>query len=205
MDRNRHWEQVYETKSPERVSWYEPHLETSLAWIEEAAPARSANIIDVGGGTSTLADDLYANGFRSLTVLDISARAIAQSQARLGATATDIHWIVGDVTLAELPGAAFDVWHDRAVFHFLTDAADRTAYRKQVARALRPSGQIIVATFSPNGPERCSGLAVERYDAQSLLQEFGPEYRIVKAASVPHRTPSGGIQEFLYCRMERAR
>jgi 2-polyprenyl-3-methyl-5-hydroxy-6-metoxy-1,4-benzoquinol methylase len=204
MNRNPHWEHVYETKSSEEVSWYEPHLATSLEWILEAAPSHASPIIDVGGGASTLVDDLYANGFHSLTVMDISRTAIARSQARLGTTAEEIRWIVGDVTSIELPNAAFDIWHDRAVFHFLTELEERSFYRKQLAMALKPSGQVILATFSMNAPRSCSGLAVNRYDAHSIQEEFGPEYRLVKSATIPHRTPGGSIQEFLYCRMERA-
>jgi SAM-dependent methyltransferase len=204
MDRNRHWEHVYQTKSPEEMSWYQPHLATSLEWILEAAPNRSASILDVGGGASTLVDDLYANGFCSLSVMDISRTAIAHSQTRLGTTAAEINWIVGDVTTAELPDAAFDIWHDRAVFHFLTERADRLSYRKQVATALKPSGEIILATFGVNGPQRCSGLTVNRYDAPSLLEEFGPEFKLVKSTTIQHQTPTGSIQEFLYCRMKRA-
>jgi 2-polyprenyl-3-methyl-5-hydroxy-6-metoxy-1,4-benzoquinol methylase len=204
MDRNRHWEHIYETKSSEEMSWYEPHLATSLEWILEADPSRSSAIIDVGGGASTLVDDLHANGFRSVTVMDISRRAIARSQKRLGTVAGEVKWIVGDVTSVELPHAAFDIWHDRAVFHFLTKQEERSSYRKQLATALSPSGKVIIATFSMNGPRSCSGLPVSRYDARSLQEEFRPGFRLVKSATIPHRTPTGTVQEFLYGQMERA-
>jgi SAM-dependent methyltransferase len=204
MHREQHWEQVYRTKSPTEVSWYEPHLTTSLAWIVDAAPGMSASIVDVGGGASTLVDDLTERGFRSLTVTDISAAAISHSQQRLGARAGAIRWITGDITHPGLlPAAAFDLWHDRAVFHFLTEPADIASYREQIASALRPAGQAILATFSVQGPTRCSGLPVARYDAASLAAALGERFRLVKSADVPHRTPAGSTQEFLYCLMER--
>ena len=203
MDRSGHWQHVYETKSPQQVSWYALHLVTSLEWIREAAPNHAAAVIDVGGGASTLVDDLYAEGYRSVTVLDVAERAIAQAKARLGHAADEVRWVVGDVTAVELPSAAFDVWHDRAVFHFLTEARDRRAYRSQLLKALKHDGHVIVTTFSLNGPERCSGLPVARYDADSLAAEFGQEFRMVKGATVQHQTPTGGMQEFLYCWLKR--
>ena len=203
MDLNGHWENVYNTKSPEEMSWYAPHMATSLEWILEAAANNSSSIIDVGGGASTLVDDLYTQGFRSLRVLDISPTAIARSQERLGKAATEINWMTGDVTRCSLPDAAFDLWHDRAVFHFLTAQEDRDVYLKQVASALKPSGQVIIATFSINGPRSCSGLPVSRYDASSIQEQFGSAFRLVKSATVAHQTPAGTSQEFLYCRMER--
>jgi SAM-dependent methyltransferase len=203
MNRDHHWENVYKTKSPEEMSWYEPHLATSLEWTLEAASSNSSSIIDVGGGASTLADDLHERGFRSLTVLDISPTAIARSQERLGDAAGDIDWIVGDVTRCSLPVAAFDIWHDRAVFHFLTEQKEKASYVKQLANALEPSGQAIIATFSINGPRSCSGLAVSRYDAPSLQKEFGTDFQLLKSATITHQTPTGTLREFLYCRMAR--
>jgi len=203
MNVDHHWENVYQTKSPEEMSWYEAHLATSLEWILEAAPNHSSSIIDVGGGASTLTDDLHVRGFRSLTVLDISPTAIARSQERLGTAAEDINWMICDVTHCSLPNTAFDIWHDRAVFHFLTEQEERSSYVKQLATALKPSGQVIIATLSIHGPRSCSGLAVSRYDAQSLQKEFGAEFRLLKSATLTHQTPSGALQEFLYCRMAR--
>lgn len=203
MDLKHHWESVYDTKSSEQMSWYEPHLATSLDWILEADSSKSSSIIDVGGGTSTLADDLYTQGFRSLTVLDISPTAIAQSQERVGMTAKNIRWMIGDVTRYPLPDTTFDIWHDRAVFHFLTEQNDKNAYLKQVLSALKPSGQVIIATFSINGPRNCSGLPVCRYDVSSIQKQFGPAFRLVKSATVAHQTPTGAGQEFFYCSMVR--
>jgi SAM-dependent methyltransferase len=203
MELDHHWENVFSAKSPEEMSWYEPHLATSLEWILEAAPSSSSSIIDVGCGTSTLVHDLYAQGFRSMTMLDISPRAIAQSQERLGTVAREIGWMIGDVTRCSLPNTAFDIWHDRAVFHFLTEQEERDSYVKQVASALKPSGQIVIATFAINGPRSCSGLPVSRYDRPSIEQQFGRAFRLMKSATVTHQTPTGVNQEFLYCRMAR--
>lgn len=203
MDRDRHWENLYNTNPPEEMSWYARHLTTSLEWILEAVPGHSSPIIDVGGGTSTLVDDLYAQGFRSLTVLDVSPTAIAQSQERLGVVAREVNWVTGDVTHCSLPHGAFDIWHDRAVFHFLTEQEERDSYVKQVAIALKPSGQVIIATFFINGPRSCCGLPVNRYDALSIQEQLEPAFRLVKSATSTHQTPSGASQEFFYCRMAR--
>lgn len=203
IDRQRHWENVYSAKSPEEMSWYEPHLATSLAWIEEAASDLSAAILDVGGGASTLVDDLHASGYRSLTVLDVSEKSMAHARRRLGAAADAIEWITQDVTNNSLPEAAFEIWHDRAVFHFLTAQAERDAYVQRVASALKPSGHLILATFSIQGPRSCSGLPVRRYDKSSIQEQFGAEFQLKKSATITHRTPAGDSQEFLYCSLAR--
>jgi SAM-dependent methyltransferase len=179
MDAQAHWEKIYKEKAPDAVSWYRPHLETSLALIEQAAPGRSASIIDVGGGESTLVDDLLARGYENVTVLDISQTAIDANRRRIGKAAEHVHWLVADATKAGLELSAYDVWHDRAVFHFLTAASDRIAYVRQVARAVKPGGHVIVSTFGPEGPAKCSGLDVVRYDAESLHQEFGAHFRLL--------------------------
>jgi 2-polyprenyl-3-methyl-5-hydroxy-6-metoxy-1,4-benzoquinol methylase len=199
MDSQTHWEKIYGTKTPDGVSWYRPHLETSLALIEQAATNRSAAIIDVGGGQSTLVDDLLARGYGNVTVLDISQTAIDANKKRLGAAAGRVHWLVADITMAELAPAAYDVWHDRAVFHFLTSEADRAAYVRQVARAVKPGGHVIVSTFGPEGPTKCSGLEVVRYDADSLHKEFGVRFRLLESSKELHQTPFGTVQQFLYC------
>jgi len=173
MDRKAHWEKVYATKAPQEVSWYRPHLERSLELIARAAPQPAAAILDVGGGESTLVDDLLGRGYKNITVLDISQTAFAVTQKRLGSAAGQVRWLVADVTEAALDEAAFDVWHDRAVFHFLTEQAQRAAYVRQVARAVKPGGHVIVSTFGPEGPAKCSGLDVMRYDAAALHGQFG--------------------------------
>ncbi|MGB6870812.1 MAG: class I SAM-dependent methyltransferase [Acidobacteriaceae bacterium] len=202
-----HWDAVYRTKALEAMSWHTPHLATSLEWIERAAPDRASGILDVGGGVATLAADLLAKGYANLTVLDLAPAAIEQARARLldhGQIAESVKWVVGDVTTVELSAEAFDVWHDRAVFHFLTGPEERAAYARQMKRALKPGGQVVMATFGPEGPERCSGLPVCRYDAAGLAREFGPGFAVVRSAVVEHRTPWGAVQPFLYCQMERA-
>lgn len=204
MDAKSHWEKVYATKAPEAVSWYRAHLETSLALIERAAPDPSASIIDVGGGESTLVDDLLARGYHCITVLDVSQTAIEVSKKRLGSAAEQVSWLVADISKVQLLQNAYDVWHDRAVFHFLTGAEDRIAYVRQVAHAVKPGGHVIVSTFGPEGPTKCSGLDVARYDAHSLHEQFGVRFRLVDSTKEIHQTPFGTTQQFLYCycRME---
>ncbi len=199
MSARNHWEKVYRTKAPDAVSWYRPHLERSTELIGRVAPGRDAAIIDIGGGESTLVDDLLAQGYRRLTVLDLSPTAIEVARSRLGARAREVDWIVADVIEATLPAHSFDVWHDRAVFHFLTDTGERAAYVRQVARAVKPGGHVIVATFGPQGPTKCSGLDVVRYDAQALHGEFGAHFRLLESTTEQHRTPAGAEQQFLYC------
>ena len=194
-----HWDTVYRTKAPDGVSWYRPHLERSRARIRRAAPEPSSAIIDIGAGESTLVDDLLAGGYGNVTVLDISATAIEVAKQRLGARAQAVTWITADIAQTTLPAERYDVWHDRAVFHFLTQPEQREAYVRQVARAMKPGGHVIVATFGPEGPERCSGLDVVRYDADSLHGEFGSRFRLIEHATELHQTPFGTTQQFLYC------
>ena len=199
MDAKAHWEKVYATKAPESVSWYRPHLETSLALIERAAAGYSASIIDVGGGESTLVDDLLARGYENITVLDVSQTAIDVTKKRLGLAEEQIHWLAADVTDAQLEPRAYDVWHDRAVFHFLITSEHRAAYVRQVGHAVKPGGHVIVSTFGPEGPTKCSGLDVVRYDAESLHEQFGVRFRLVESSKELHRTPFGTTQHFLFC------
>jgi len=199
MDVKTHWEKVYTAKQPEAVSWYRPHLEMSLALVERAAQSHSASIIDIGAGESTLVDDLLARGYENITVLDVSQTALEVTKNRLGVLAEQIHWIVGDITQVQLEPLAYDVWHDRAVFHFLTSIEQRAAYVRNVAKAVKPGGHVIVSTFGPEGPTKCSGLEVMRYDAESLHNEFGTRFRLVESLKELHRTPFGAAQQFLYC------
>lgn len=199
MDLESHWEGIYESKSSPETSWFQPHLQTSLDWISDAVPDRSASIIDVGGGESTLADDLLARGYRDLTVLDLAEAAIQKSQERLGPAAEQIKWLVGDVTRVSLPSRNYDVWHDHAVFHFFSDSKQRFAYVNQLATSLRIEGHLVISTFGPEGPERCSGLLTQHYDAELLHQELGSDFRLVRSALVEHQTPFGTTQQFLYC------
>jgi len=200
-----HWEAVYGSKAPDAVSWYSAHLDRSLNLIEHSCADRSAWIIDVGGGESTLVDDLLDRGYRNLTVLDISEKALEVAQQRLGPRSKQVSWIAADITTAKLPAQTYDMWHDRAVFHFLTDPADRATYVRQVASSVKIGGHVIVATFNLEGPTKCSGLDVVRYDAESLHGEFGAAFQLEKSATETHQTPFGATQLFLYClcRVER--
>jgi|SRR5215469_15192407 len=199
MDARSHWENVYATKAPDAVSWYRRHLERSLEFIEKIAPARSTPIIDVGGGESTLVDDLLARGYENLSVLDVSFAAINFTEKRLGRMADYVQWIVSDVTTADLPANAYHVWHDRAVFHFLTAPDQRAAYVRQVSKAVRSGGHVLVSTFGPEGPTKCSGLEVVRYNADSLHAEFGVRFQLLESLEELHETPFGTRQQFLYC------
>lgn len=204
MDAQTHWNKIYTEKAPNAVSWFRPHLETSLELIARLAPGRLTSIIDVGGGESTLVDDLLARGYQRITVLDISQTAIDANQKRLGTKSEGVLWLPADITTVELEPSTYDVWHDRAVFHFLTAKADRVAYVRQVARAVRHGGHVIVSTFGPEGPSKCSGLDVVRYDTESLHREFGVHFRLLGSSKELHETPFGTVQQFLccYCRLE---
>ena len=199
MNVDTHWDKIYREKAPNAVSWYRPHLETSLALIEKAASGRQASIIDVGGGESTLVDDLLANGYQNIAVLDVSQTAIDVTKTRLGPVAEHVQWYTGDITNFVLPPDAYDVWHDRAVFHFLTAIGQRQAYVRQVASAVKLGGHVLVSTFGPEGPKKCSGLEIVRYDAESLHDEFGVRFRLLQSFMELHNTPFGTKQQFLYC------
>jgi hypothetical protein len=195
-----HWARVYSTKAPDSVSWYQAEPALSLQMILRAAvpPAR---VIDVGGGTSFLVDRLLAMGYRP-AVLDIAAEPLDAVKARLGSAAMRVEWIVADVTMFN-PSGKWEVWHDRAVFHFLTDRQQRDQYRRNVLLATEIGASVIVATFGPDGPDRCSGLPTVRYDPEDLRRELGPEFELMEAAGEDHQTPGGSIQPFVYCRFRR--
>lgn len=199
MSGKQHWETVYSTKSAQNVSWYQAEASLSLQLIQAAVTAPDACIVDVGGGASTLVDNLLASGYQHLTVLDLSGEALAVAQKRLGDKSEVVTWIEADVTQANLPQHSMDLWHDRAVFHFLTDAADRKAYVAQVKRTVKPGGDLIVATFASDGPTQCSGLPVQRYTADALHAEFGSEFELLQHTEEHHRTPGGNLQHFIYC------
>jgi len=195
----KHWDAVYAGKAPDRVSWYRPHLDRSLRFLDAARIPPAAAVIDVGGGASTFVDDLLDRGYSNLTVLDLSETALETARARLGDRASAVEWICADVTQAKLPERAYDFWHDRAVFHFLTDPAGRSRYVDAVRKSLRPGGHIVVATFGPHGPEKCSGLEVLRFTPDSLHAEFGDDFAKVADVMEMHHTPWGSEQEFVYC------
>jgi ubiquinone/menaquinone biosynthesis C-methylase UbiE len=199
MPSKNHWDEVYSTKSADTVSWYQAHADQSLRLIQESGLPLSASIIDVGGGASTLVEDLLAHGYTDLSVLDLSQAALSSVQERLGAAAEQVRWIAGDITRVSLPAHAYDLWHDRAVFHFLTDPAQRQAYVNAVLRAVKPGGHVIVATFAEDGPLQCSGLPVMRYRAEELHAEFGAPFALLRHEREEHQTPSGTTQKFIYC------
>jgi SAM-dependent methyltransferase len=194
-----HWENVYRNKNFDAVSWYAPHLGESLRLIEELCPDRTAAIVDIGGGESTLVDDLLQRHYLDVSVLDISSTAVDFTKQRLGKKAQQVGWHVGDITQYDFGSKHFDLWHDRAVFHFLTDPVSRHRYVELVRRSVKPGGHVLMATFGPNGPLKCSGLDVVRYDEQGLHNEFGSDFRLLGSELAQHHTPMGTDQQFLYC------
>lgn len=201
--RAEHWDRVYRTRQSDEVSWFQPEPTLSLELISAAGALEDSSIIDIGGGDSTLVDALIARGFRQITVLDVSAAALDRARARLGSLADGVTWRVADVTRVELPTAAYDLWHDRAVFHFLVDPDERRRYVVAALKALRPGGTLIIATFALDGPTRCSGLEVQRYDAAGLAHEFGEQFELVNQLPHLHHTPSGGEQRFTFAVLRR--
>jgi SAM-dependent methyltransferase len=199
MNSKTHWETVYQTKAANEVSWYRAHLDKSLSLIERAAPDLNATIIDIGGGEATLVDDLIERGYQHLNVLDISQAAIDTTKQRLGTVADRVNWLVADIVTADLPSQQYDLWHDRAVFHFLTLLAQRAAYVRQVLDAVKPGGHVIIATFGLDGPEKCSGLEIVRYDSESLQAELGDRFQLLETSIELHQTPFNTTQQFLYC------
>ena len=199
MQTKEHWEKVYSTKAATQVSWFQEHAAMSLQLITRHNVPLSAAIIDVGGGASTLVDDLLDAGYRQITVLDLSGAALATAQARLGERASLVQWREANVLEVEMPAQGFDVWHDRAVFHFLTTEQERQAYVQQVLRAVKPGGLVIVATFAEDGPTQCSGLPVMRYDANDLHAQFGAPFATLGHEKESHMTPGGNEQKFVYC------
>ncbi|MDO8604949.1 MAG: class I SAM-dependent methyltransferase [Phaeospirillum sp.] len=202
MDRQAHWQGVYENKAETEVSWYQDRPSASLALIRDTGLGSDARLIDVGGGASRLVDHLLDDGWTRITILDIAAAALERARNRLGERGAQVEWQVADVT-NWTPPARFDLWHDRAVFHFLTDPADRVAYAAAMAAAVPKGGQAIVGTFALDGPERCSGLLIRRYDADGLAAEFSRHFEPVAAMAEDHLTPAGKVQRFQFCRLRR--
>jgi SAM-dependent methyltransferase len=201
-DRSEHWEGVYRTKGEREVSWFQETPSVSLELIRSAGATRLSPIVDIGGGASRLVDALVDGGYEALTVLDLSESALAAAKARLGESAAQVTWIVADV-VGWRPSQRYDIWHDRAAFHFLTDAADRTAYVARLREALRPGGHAVIATFALDGPERCSGLPVVRYDAASLGEVLGDAFSLVETRRHDHHTPMGSTQRFQFSMFRR--
>lgn len=202
LSRKEHWEAVYQSKAPDDVSWFQPRPETSLRLFAAAGIGKDEGVIDVGGGASLLVDCLLDAGFLKLAVLDISGEALSLSRKRLGTRAAGVHWFEADVTEFR-PPESFALWHDRAVFHFLTTPTDRTRYVESLKAALVPGGHVIIATFALDGPVKCSGLEVARYNAAGIAAELGVEFHFHEQVDETHRTPWQSEQRFSYFRFQR--
>lgn len=198
-----HWETVYARNDAQAVSWFSPRLGISLRLLERAGLGAQSRVIDIGGGASTLVDDLLHRGIVHVSVLDLSAEALRVAQQRLGDRANRVEWLVADLTKAELPHAAFDLWHDRAVLHFLTEKAAIDAYMHQASTALRPGGYAVIGGFASDGPESCSGLTVARRDPADIAALFGADFELIDQAREVHTTPSGSSQSFAYALLRR--
>jgi SAM-dependent methyltransferase len=202
LGRQAHWKNVYTTKDEKAVSWFQERPDISLDLIRATGVDASASIIDIGGGSSRLVDALIDEGFKAVIILDLSQMALAKSKLRLGARGAQVQWLVADVTTWE-PSQTYDVWHDRAALHFLTDPKDRAAYVARLIRAVRPGGHVIIETFAPDGPERCSGLPVVRYDAATLGELLGRSFELVEHSRHDYQTPTGATQRFQFSRFRR--
>lgn len=203
MNQRKHWEQVYSSRLTDKLGWYEPHLQTSLRWINDLKLSKDARIIDIGGGASTLVDDLLGEGYKSITVLDLSDKALSLSRARLGNRSNLVAWIEGDITTIDLPEKCYELWHDRAVFHFLTESEQQQLYRGNLLKSLRLRGHVIISTFAPEAPPNCSGLPVYRYSPEQLASTLGEEFELEKHQKELHITPGGVEQMYLYCQFRR--
>ena len=204
VSRHDHWEKVYTSKGESEVSWFQETPAPSLELIERVGAEQSSGIIDIGGGASRLVDNLVSRGYQDVTVLDLSEAALASARSRIGDRANRVTWIAADVTTWE-PSRTYDVWHDRAAFHFLTEPNDQAAYVVRLRRALRVGGHAIIATFAPDGPERCSGLMVSRYDANTLAATLGDGFDLIDARRHDHATPWGSLQKFQFSTFCRTR
>jgi 2-polyprenyl-3-methyl-5-hydroxy-6-metoxy-1,4-benzoquinol methylase len=202
VDRSAHWEGVYATKGAANVSWFQENPAISIELIRQTHASSGSAIIDVGGGASRLVDALLRDGYRAITVLDLSATALELAKERIGPSSAAVDWIVADVTTWK-PVRQYEVWHDRAAFHFLTDPDDRRAYLDCLQSAVAPGGQVIIGTFALDGPEKCSGLPVQRYDSKSLAEQLGASFELVETRSEMHRTPWNSNQAFQFSRFRR--
>lgn len=200
LDRKKHWETVYETKNPDQVSWTQESPKTSLDFIHSFGLPKTAKIIDIGGGDSKLVDYLLDEGFENVTVLDISAKALEKAKDRLGEKANKVNWIVSDITEFE-PNMTFDVWHDRATFHFLTTTEQISKYIKTARKSV--TGFLTIGTFSKNGPEKCSGLEIKQYNEEQLTMELKDGFDKIKCITEDHLTPFKTTQNFLFCSFKR--
>lgn len=203
MSRKEHWESVYSSKATDEVSWFQGRAERSMQFIEASGVPRDAAIIDVGGGASVLVDELLARRYTDITVLDLSAAALDAARQRMGKLATRVSWLEADITEASLEPEAFDLWHDRAVFHFLVSSEDRLKYVRNMRKAVKPGGHVIIATFAEDGPLKCSGLPVMRYSSTELASELGDGFTLIDDEKETHETPFGTTQRFTWCWFRR--
>lgn len=202
-DRKTHWQAVYQAKQPGEVSWFRPHLETSMELLKKAGLNQDSRVIDVGAGASTLVDYLLEMGVASITAVDLSEASLAVARARLGATASQVQWIVGDVTQLQLPSRSIDLWHDRAVLHFLVDESDTHAYVRLARQAIAERGFAVIGGFAADGPEKCSGLLVARRDPEDIAGLFSPFFTLVEGRREMHMTPGGSPQRFAYALLQK--
>lgn len=202
MDGKAHWDSIYATRPAQEVSWYRPRLDTSLELIQRVGLAATAEIVDIGGGASTLIDDLLRMGFQNISVLDLSPVALQKTKDRLGASSDRVRWMETDITKANLPVDQFDLWHDRAVFHFLTEPKDRAAYVSAATRALKKGAFLVMGTFALDAPAKCSGLNVQRYAPEELAAQF-PAFALLDSRLEHHQTPSAKTQNFTYVLMQK--
>tara|TARA_R110002096_G_scaffold82336_5_gene191632 strand:+ start:1939 stop:2565 length:627 start_codon:yes stop_codon:yes gene_type:complete len=199
MKPKEHWNRIYSGKTSAEMSWFQEHAECSLGLIQNMEIPTTASVIDVGGGESTLVDGLLAHGYNNITVLDLAKTALNKAKARLGKDAQKVKWLESNILDYEMPTHLYDVWHDRAVFHFLINNKDRQAYVNKVIQAVKPGGIVIMATFAKDGPTECSGLPVMRYTASELHNEFGGRFDMLDQITESHYTPDGNEQKFIYC------
>lgn len=196
--RKKHWETIFETKGPTDVSWHQETPEPSLSFLKGFDLPKTAKIIDIGAGDSLLVDNLIKLGYRNITVLDISAKALEKAKKRLGKNAERIEWIVSDVTEFQ-PETRYDFWHDRAAFHFLTVEEEIEKYVSTLRRAVAMNGYVVIGTFSESGPKKCSGLEITQYSESSLAARLGEDFQKLECRTIDHKTPSGAVQNFLFC------
>lgn len=197
-NRKTHWENIYDTKKFTEVSWYQPKPEVSLNYIAESGLGKDAHIIDVGGGDSYLVDFLLSEGYSNISVLDISEKALERAKERLGSNATEVKWVVSDAARFE-PEEKYDIWHDRAAFHFLTNETDIENYLKIIEKSIKPGGFVIIGTFSDKGPAKCSGIEIKQYSVEDMSKLLSPAFEQVGCKNLDHTTPTGSVQNFTFC------
>ncbi len=202
FDRKEHWEDIYQTKQLNEVSWFQPKPETSLDFFKQFNVPTTAKVIDIGGGDSFLVDHLIELGYQDITVLDISKAALDRAKKRLGSRASQVNWIVADVATFK-PTEKYDFWHDRAAFHFLTQKKEITSYLETIQKHIKSSGILILGTFSDQGPKKCSGIEIKQYSETTMTEKLKMFFEKIQCITVDHKTPSGTSQNFIFCSFRR--